>query len=123
MHFLCGVPNLFLDSGLQTVHTQFWKHLGALQPNHLHMTMIHGDAELNESKILDMDGSSCRFQPLSIIVMDCLLLYSLWFKNSHDAIPNFEAKNSNVRSTRMHRCAKLNRRVLYSENALAANIL
>jgi len=55
------------------------------------MTTIHGDAELNESKILDVDGI-CKLQPLSIIMMDYLLLYSFWFKNPHDVTLNCRLK-------------------------------
>lgn len=70
------------------------------------MTTIHGVAELNESKVLDVDGI-CRLQHPSVIVMDCLL-YSFWFKNPHDVILNLQTQNSNMGSILKYRCAKLN---------------
>lgn len=91
MHFLCGISSLFLDSGLLTALIDFQKHLGSFHPNHFHMTTIHRDAELNEGKILDVD-SICKLQPLSIIMMDDLLLYSFWFKNPHDVTLNCRLK-------------------------------
>lgn len=42
------------------------------------MIRIRRDAALNERKTPDVDGS-CRLQPLSITVMDGLLLDALWF--------------------------------------------
>lgn len=71
MLFVWGVSSLFLDSGLQTALPDFLKHLGVFHPSHFHMTTIHGDAVLNDSKTLEADGS-CWLQPPAIIVTDCV---------------------------------------------------
>lgn len=61
------------------------------------MTTIHRDAELNEGKILDVDGI-CKLQPLSIIMMDDLLLYSFGSKIHMMLHPELQTQSSNRRS-------------------------
>lgn len=120
--FLCGVSSLFLDSGLQIVLTDFLETSWFFSP---------------QSLPYDKDPQGCRAQwkkdpwcgwqlqaPASFYYCDGRAVAGRTLVlNPHDVIANLQAKNSNIGSILVHRCAELNSRVLRSENPMVMNIL